>query len=133
MELLLNLTWLLVAAMCAIGLLRRARREPNSANIWLFAAAMLCIVVLLFPVISMTDDLHAEVFTAEESGKRRVVAIQIEHQLSNLQSLATRLAISMFTFRRPTWSPAADPFIPSPLDGTRAAYFTRPPPSLFLA
>lgn len=132
MELLLNLAWLLVAVVSAIGLLRYARNRENSQSFWVMATAMLCVVVLLFPVISMTDDLHAEVFMAEESGKRRVIAPQIEHQLSSLQALAVRLAISVVMLPRITWPAVREAAVPRPLEGTRPERFTRPPPSFVL-
>ena len=133
MELLLNLTWLSVAILCAISLLKRALRERDTANIWLFATAMLCVVVLLFPVISMTDDLHAEVFTAEENGKRRIAAIQIQQQVANLNALVTRLVTPVFTQSRYTWSSSVEIFVPRPLPGCHLSSFTRPPPSIALA
>ena len=130
MELVLNLAWLLVAFVSAIGLLRYARNETNPRNLWIVATAMLCVVVLLFPVISMTDDLHAEVFTAEESGKRRVIAVQLEHQLSSLQALTVRLTGSAVLLPRCVWSAVREATVPRPLDGATTERFTRPPPSL---
>ena len=133
MELVLNLAWLLVALVSAMGLLRYARNEANPRNVWIVATAMLCIVVLLFPVISMTDDLHAEVFMAEESGKRRVIAVQLEHQLSSLQALAARLAAPLMAQSRSTWSAMREAAVPRLLDGTTLDLCNRPPPSLVLA
>jgi len=132
MELLLNLTWLSVALVCAIGLFCRAKREPNAANIWLFITAAVCIVVLLFPVISMTDDLHAEVFTAEESGKHRVVVVHT-HQLLSPNTFIARLAALVFVPARVTWSRSTEVQLPQPIEGIRLSSFTRPPPHLTLA
>ena len=133
MEILLNLAWLLVAVVCAFGLLRRARREPDSANMWLLATAVLCIVVLLFPVISMTDDLHAEVFTAEESGKRRIAAVQIQQQLTTLCALVSLLAGSLITLTRLASSTTEETIVLQALAGIRHSSFSRPPPRLALA
>ena len=133
MELFLNLAWLLVALACAIALLHRAPRKSHSTKFWVLATAMICVVVLLFPVISMTDDLHAEVFMAEESGKRRVNAIQVEHQLSNLQAMAVQLVTPVLSISRSGWPPAREAAVPRPLAGTRPDWSNRPPPALVIA
>jgi len=130
MELLLNLAWLLVTVVCSIGLLRRARKDPEAANLWVLVTAVVCIMILLFPVISMTDDLHAELFTAEESGKRRVAAIHIQQLVAFVHVLAAWLLISIALPRRATGVTCCEHFVPSPLDGSQFAWFTRPPPSL---
>lgn len=69
MELLLNLTWLLVA-LPAYWLWRDSRhvalgRRMSSAQSLL---ALACMLVVLFPVVSATDDLHAMRTEMEESG-----------------------------------------------------------------
>jgi hypothetical protein len=73
MELLLNLVWLLLAVP-AYYLWRKARRGPNldryTSLQYLFALG--CALVLLFPVISATDDLHAMRAEMEESSKRGI-------------------------------------------------------------
>jgi hypothetical protein len=129
MELLLNLAWLLVAVVSAVGLLRHIPRERNSAGFWVIATAMLCVIVLLFPVISMTDDLHAEVFMTEESGKRRVIAIQVEHLLANLQAVAAQRATAVIMPAGSIWSTARENAVPRPLEGTRPDWSNRPPPA----
>ncbi len=68
MELLLNLVWLLLA-IPAFWLWRRgvsaSERKYSSPHCLL---ALGCILVLLFPVISATDDLHAMRAEIEEPG-----------------------------------------------------------------
>lgn len=69
MELLLNLVWLFVA-LFAIGVW--CRRWPGNGSApqrqtrrgWI---ALACALVLLFFVISLTDDLHAEVMVVEDA------------------------------------------------------------------
>jgi len=63
MELLLNLIWvvLAVAALCAWGW---RRGEPRSRPQLI---AVICLLALLFPVISATDDLHAMRSEMEDS------------------------------------------------------------------
>jgi hypothetical protein len=66
MELLLNLVWVLMA-LPAYWLWRRSMgsaRGPSSLQCLL---ALGCVLVLLFPVISATDDLHAMRAEMEES------------------------------------------------------------------
>jgi hypothetical protein len=70
MELLLNLAWLLLA-LPAYWLWRRGTRRFSSLQCLL---ALGCVLVLLFPVISASDDLHAMRTEMEDSsiGKRAV-------------------------------------------------------------
>ena len=76
MELFLNLLWLLIAV-SAFGIwqahLSGGGRAPGgqTRRSWI---ALACALVLLFFVISMTDDLHAEVMVIEDasSSKRHV-------------------------------------------------------------
>jgi len=73
MELLLNLAWLLLA-LPAYWLWRRSvdARAQGSLSSLQCLLALACLLVLLFPVISATDDLHAMRAEMEESspGKR---------------------------------------------------------------
>jgi hypothetical protein len=71
MELLLNLLWLLLAlpAYCLWQNARIERTRGNSSPFQCFLA-LGCVLVLLFPVISATDDLHAMRAEMEESSKR---------------------------------------------------------------
>jgi hypothetical protein len=70
MELLLNLAWLLLA-LPSYWLWRRQTRRFSSLQCLL---ALGCMLVLLFPVISASDDLHAMRAEMEDSsiGKRAV-------------------------------------------------------------
>lgn len=133
MELLLNLAWLLVTVVCSIALLCRVQRTRNSVPLWVLVTAVVCVMVLLFPVISMTDDLHAEVFTAEESGKRRVAAVQIQQLAAFVAVLAAwLLVLSAAPLVELGWLHSNE-FVPSSLNGATTASFIRPPPSLVLA
>jgi hypothetical protein len=73
MELLLNLTWLLLA-LPGYWLWRRSfhTRALGKLGSLQCLLALACLLVLLFPVISATDDLHAMRTEMEESspGKR---------------------------------------------------------------
>jgi hypothetical protein len=77
MELALNLVWVCVAV-AGIGLLCRslsgtaACPERPSGN-WQKILAMGCALVILFFVISMTDDLHDQEIVVEENKSLRIV------------------------------------------------------------
>src|SRR5215469_13980099 len=68
MELLLNLLWLLLV-MPAFWLWRYSRTAPlrRAASPLHCLLALGCLLVILFPVISATDDLHAMRAEMEES------------------------------------------------------------------
>jgi len=69
MELLLNLAWLLLA-LPAYGIWRQgaAAKRPNRFRSLQGLLALGCLLVLLFPIISATDDLHAMRAEMEEPG-----------------------------------------------------------------
>lgn len=73
METILNLIWLGIT-LVAIWLWRfrwsASRRNPRHSS-WLEAVAMVCILALLFPVISLTDDLHPEVVPVDSISSKR--------------------------------------------------------------
>src|ERR1700692_2783574 len=75
MELLLNLAWLLLV-LPAFGIWRQATvaKRQNRFNSRQGLLALGCLLVLLFPIISATDDVHAMRTEMEEPGtsKRNV-------------------------------------------------------------
>lgn len=77
METVLNLVWLGVT-LAVLGLWRfrwtGARRKPGH-DVRLEAVAMVCILALLFPVISLTDDLHPEVVPVEAASSKRALRL----------------------------------------------------------
>jgi hypothetical protein len=68
MELLLNLIWLLLA-LGAYAALRRSIAHSGKSGLAFFQCwlALGCVLVVLFPVISATDDVHAMRAEIEES------------------------------------------------------------------
>src|SRR5437660_4918161 len=73
MELLLNTFWLVIAA-GALGVwIRRWRRGAKRQDLPLPLFALGCVLVLLLPVISVTDDLHATTLAVEASGLSRKI------------------------------------------------------------
>ncbi len=79
MELALNLVWVCVAIV-GIGLLcgslsrTSARAEGPSRN-WRKIVAMSCALIILFFVISMTDDLHDQEIAIEDNKSARIVPV----------------------------------------------------------
>src|ERR1700730_6537532 len=73
METLLNLVWLAVTV-AAIWLWRFrwtvSRRNPRHST-RMEAVAMVSVLALLFPVISLTDDLHPEIVPADTVSSKR--------------------------------------------------------------
>ena len=66
MELLLNAVWAVVSAIAVVGLLRSRRCRFKRKQL-LHLGALLCAAVLLFPSISVSDDIHSEPFIVEDS------------------------------------------------------------------
>lgn len=90
MELLLNLVWSIIS-LATIGLwLREHARLPNLRQkhhgLVRGLIVLICALAVLFPAISLTDDLHSEVVLMEEwNSSRRFLKndVQLEHS-SNL-------------------------------------------------
>jgi hypothetical protein len=84
MELLLNLVWLAVALGAFARVAAWARRQPDTAAGRRRVAAVVlatgCAVALLFPIISITDDLQTSAAVVEESiAVRRVAMATVLH------------------------------------------------------
>lgn len=100
MELLLNLVWALITGVLFVWWAFSGRGTPRA---WRFTAGTLTLVgvaLLLFPVISMTDDLNPSMYYAEDVSAvkrlaRSTAAAQqhvAPHALSAIPSAAVRLA-----------------------------------------
>jgi hypothetical protein len=82
MELLLNLVWLFVAVLALGASCKRwpadgSGPQRQTRRGWI---ALACALVLLFFVISLTDDLHAEVMVVEDaSASKRDFCSLIDH------------------------------------------------------
>lgn len=66
-ETLLNLCWLLLAVVALIAWRRQEAAKPHGTP---GLIALLCVLVLMFPVISATDDLHPVAQAVEDASKR---------------------------------------------------------------
>ena len=99
MELILNLIWLLVAAL-AIGAWYKRRfadgSEPQrqTRRGWI---ALACALVLLFFVISLTVDLHAEVMVVEDAtaSKRHTCSVACQSVHSASRTAASHQAVAV--------------------------------------
>jgi hypothetical protein len=88
MELLLNLIWLSLAALALLGFLRGRRVSGPLAQMSFRMSlfAVVCAVMLLFPVVSASDDLHPTQAALEEPSKKVLFAAVPSHLLrSGLQ------------------------------------------------
>ncbi len=72
MELLLNLIWISLAALAFLGFFRGRRASGQLAQVPCSKAllALACGMILLFPVVSASDDLHPTQAVLEEVSKR---------------------------------------------------------------
>jgi hypothetical protein len=99
MELLLNLVWALIAALMFVWWSLAGCRTTRT---WRFVAGMLtllCVALLLFPVISMTDDLNPSMMYAEDAnaikriGRSTSAACQVTpHALPAIASAVPRIS-----------------------------------------
>jgi len=64
MELTLNIVWLFIALAAVVTAILHRRKA------WI-GTALVCVVALLFPIVSITDDLRCDVVFVEASVKRR--------------------------------------------------------------
>jgi hypothetical protein len=83
MELLLNLIWLGLAVGALAAFVRDRHRLVRTAEVpWRQPLlALACVVVLLFPVISASDDLHPAQAVVEDASKRLQFVIAPLHVL----------------------------------------------------
>lgn len=78
MEILLNLIWLacalVLSGILAWRLARQDRCSAGSLAPWQSVITLACALTILFPIISMTDDLHDQQCLVEEAQSRRSVS-----------------------------------------------------------
>src|ERR1043166_7740057 len=86
MELLVSASWLVVVVAAIVALLRNHRRTTAPLHLWLTLGALVCIAIVLFPSISISDDLHFDSFIVEDSNssKRLTQAAVLAHSVSPL-------------------------------------------------
>ena len=114
MELILNLLWLLLIVP-AVWLWQERRLRPQGKHPFLVLLSLGCLLVLLFPVISASDDLQAMRMEAEDPITRnslRDVAPGRSSQTADHQSPVFGLPEAQFvaSLGNPAWGAA----IPTP-------------------
>jgi hypothetical protein len=89
MELLLNVIWMSLAVVAFLGFLRGRRGSSHLARVPYRKSllALGCGVLLLFPVVSASDDLHPTQAVLEEASKRLQRAVAPLHLLEASPSL----------------------------------------------
>ena len=104
MELLLNLLWCAIAACTVVAHLRHPWTDRRQFRLGL--GALLCVLTLLLPAISITDDLHFDTLAVEDSNssKRLVNAAVHASPVSQIVWLWTWFLALLFRgLRRTTW------------------------------
>jgi hypothetical protein len=108
MELLLNLAWLALALLAfgAFVQKRKAALRRRRASYRTALLAMVCVLVLLFPVVSASDDLHPTQAVLEDASKR---VQQVVAPLSSSPSIVPALlalCVLAALVMVATWRPA---------------------------
>ena len=127
MELTLNLAWMVLVTLMSWLWIRRTPRENESR--WTQFVALAVIILILFPAISMTDDLMAAQNLAETSSCQRkdnvcTDATSTHHAVPDLfLPVFAVLYPGSLTFALPDYRPTASAKTPAV-----ASIQTRPPP-----
>ena len=103
MELLLNLLWLAIAV-CALAAHLRSRADRRQFRLGL--GALLCILTLLLPAISITDDLHFDTLAVEDSSSSKRLVDATVHASPMTQVVwfwAALLSMLFAGLRRTIW------------------------------
>jgi hypothetical protein len=93
MELFLNILWVFIALAC-LGVWRTRwaiqRREREHAS-WRQWTAVVCALILLFFMVSLTDDLHSELVVFEEcsAGRRHATCLACPHHAPQSHAAGT--------------------------------------------
>lgn len=132
MELILNVAWLLLGtgAFAALAVLPRGRGKRST---WTTAAiSLFCVLVLLFPVISATDDLHAPRELSDESHRSMKVLAAL-HAAAVVIPAAYMGQMADLAPQYVSWqSCLADTSPSNPVDGFAHASQGRAPPLYLL-
>jgi hypothetical protein len=70
MELLLNLIWVALAVGSFLVFMRRQHSSSQALPYWRSLVTLACVLLLLFPIISASDDLHPTQALLEEATRR---------------------------------------------------------------
>jgi hypothetical protein len=103
MELLFNIVWFAIAV--ALGDFAR-RACPDRKQFLLALGALGCVLLLIFPVVSISDDLHYQTFVAEDSFAAKRLVSNAAHACPVSPSFwfgVSLLAILFVGLRRGSW------------------------------
>ena len=132
MELALNLVWLAVAVTAAVRFALWRRDQPASRQ-FVVALCAVCVLALLFPIVSVTDDLHADAAAAEETSAMRRVALVTMAHVATLAIAVTPFDVAAFgarAVRNAAGFAEITTRTAGALDGFAAVASLRGPPSL---
>jgi len=113
MELLLNLLWVAIAVCAVVARLRHPMMDRRQFRLGL--GALLCVLTLLLPAISITDDLHFDTFAVEDSSSSKRLVNGAVHAGSASQIVwlwASFLTLLFRGLRRTTWRVRRETFSP---------------------
>lgn len=118
MELLLNLLWLALALPATWLWLRgRSSDELRPYNRLHSCLLLTCVLILLFPVVSATDDLHPMRAEVEDANPLKHIVQQAGVHATGLTLLSSFLGVSGFSLGNPSFV----------ICGLLPAFFTVPP------
>lgn len=135
MELFLNSVWFALLAGASFALLHRYRQKSDRRRFLLALGALLCAAAILFPSISITDDLHLDAFVMEDSNSTKRLGNAVTHAapLANIAWLGFVPLSFLLVPRQYVRCVVEDlpssyktPFLIRPV-------LSRPPPAKFLA
>jgi cytochrome b len=132
-ELFLNIVWLSVSILMVILCVYSIRHGHTKLS-WSAAVALFVLLVLLFPVISMTDDLQAMTAPAEvEHLMRRHHDAPMLHMGSNMLEAVALLSLILIGIALPALCSIrvrTHGYVAALLAGFVRAYGVRPPPAV---
>ena len=94
MELVLNLIWCAIAIAAAMRFVHWSRGRSAAGTRFLVGIATVCVLALLFPIISATDDIHIDPAMAEETSAVRRSTVSASSDFHHILSLAAELPAS---------------------------------------
>ena len=103
MELLLNTAWAVISGLVIAGLLQHRQRRFERKQ-FLHLGALLCAAVILFPSISVSDDIHSEPFIVEDSRlPRQIAGARVPGGVFTLLWLASISSLLLLAVGRRQW------------------------------
>ena len=94
MELLLNISWIVICTVALVLITPHALASRSSKTIFV---ALICALCLLFPIISVSDDLSADRETIDDatSIRRSMVAAAAHHDVQAVATLVGLVAMTV--------------------------------------